>query len=113
MNLTKTHVHHASPRFSFTEVQCPNPKGLQNVIAVEGAGNTSYNVVLELSCKFGTRFIDGTDQKNLRCMSDGQWNDSLSSCQGKVFFSSKVADFFYFKKGSHSLQSTVFLWSLI
>ena len=93
-----------SPMFSFTEVQCPNPKGLQNVIVVEGARNTSYNVVLELSCKFGTRFIDGTDQKNLRCKSDGRWNDSLSSCQGK--------DFFDFSRGSYSVQSTDIQWSL-
>ena len=80
-----------SPWFSFTEVQCPNPNGRQNVIISEGARNTSYNVVLELSCNLGKRFIDGTDQKNIRCMADGQWNDSLSSCQGKGF-SSKVAD---------------------
>ena len=78
-------THHTTT-FSFTEVQCKDPDDLQNIILNGKQDKYGYQSMLTIICETGMRFLDGTEKKIVECNSEGNWNQSLSSCKGNLAF---------------------------
>jgi len=70
---------------SFPVVQCEEPLTPVNATATglerDGA-SYNYNATITYQCDIGLRFYDGLTWKAIRCMEDGNWNDTLLSCKG-------------------------------
>ena len=71
--------------FSFAlhlESQCPDLSVIQNIEVSSLEGDESSSVVV--SCQQGHVFQDGAHNVTLMCTENGQWNNTVPSCQGKI-----------------------------
>lgn len=63
------------------EVLC---QPLQLVTNATMDGNeTGLGAIITYTCRSDTRFLDGYETKTVRCQEDEQWNETLTTCDGR------------------------------
>ena len=60
------------------------PKNAMRTSAVNARGDYFYNMTITYVCGDNTRFWDGHRVKVIRCMANGEWNETLTSCEGVI-----------------------------
>lgn len=64
------------------EVLC-QPLQLVSNATMDGNG-TGLGAIITYSCWSERRFLDGYETKTVRCQDDEQWNETLTTCEGRT-----------------------------
>ena len=55
------------------------------VNAVSRDISTNYNDVIDIECRAGYEYGDGTSIRSFTCTETGNWSAEIGSCQGQLF----------------------------
>ncbi len=67
-----------------SEVLCPPLEAIPQVSIVGGLSEQEeypYQSSVQVICNQGTKFLDGTDSKDIICTAQGTWSETNLACQ--------------------------------